>query len=173
MSFFLDPTCTKWSKNPVQIIIKWWRSIEQLDAPTICKCNVNVNANVNVNVNVNVEETSSHYINIEETSSHQYLKVKLSLLCWTLVTTAKLSWHLCLAQCATTAASLLMTRASREPLYMLFSTVFYVLCYWSTVLCSIMLFNIVLLCHVMQLHIAVSNRWSGRSRLILSRSRLR
>ena len=56
------------------------RSIEQLDAPSICKCNVNVNKNVNVNanvnanvnvnvivnVNVNVEETSSYYVNIEE-----------------------------------------------------------------------------------------------------------
>ena len=40
-----------------------WRSIERLDAPSICKCNVNVN------VNVNVEETSNHYINIEEISS--------------------------------------------------------------------------------------------------------
>ena len=35
-----------------------WRSIERLDAPSICKCNVNVN----------VEETSNHYINIEEIS---------------------------------------------------------------------------------------------------------
>ena len=45
---------------------KKWRPIEQLDAPSICRCNVNVN----INVNVNVEETSSHYINIDETSSH-------------------------------------------------------------------------------------------------------
>ena len=48
-----------------------WRSIERLDAPSICKCNVNVkvnvnvNGNVNVNVNVNIAETSSNYINIE------------------------------------------------------------------------------------------------------------
>ena len=57
------------------------RSIERLDASSICKCNVivnrnvnvnvnvnvnNVNANVNANVNVNVEETSSYYVNIEE-----------------------------------------------------------------------------------------------------------
>ena len=43
-----------------------WRSIERLDAPSICKCNVNVN----VNINVNVKETSSHYVNKEENSSH-------------------------------------------------------------------------------------------------------
>ena len=45
---------------------KKWRSIERLDAPSICKFNVNVN----VNVNVNIEETSTQYIDIEETSSH-------------------------------------------------------------------------------------------------------
>ena len=44
---------------------KKWRPIEQLDAPSICKCNVNVN----INVNVNVEETISNYISIGDSSS--------------------------------------------------------------------------------------------------------
>ena len=38
----------KQTQNMLEVILQKWRSIERLDAPSICKCNVNVKVNVKV-----------------------------------------------------------------------------------------------------------------------------